>query len=239
MKAIIIIAIFFNSSLFGQIKDAYIPQYGNGDTTLWYKWKMNEIKQMGLENLLNSKDSLHFRFWTETSAIDIRTSDFKTFKGVLCYFATSANATALNTTNRKPDKYYSKKIPLKSLIAKRIYKLFDSLLIFSIPTGDSIKGWGGGNDGETFIIEYSTGEKYSFKEYWTPSLFREKVSEAKNMNMLVHELSKIKLSRDSWFDYLNTLPEGYYRAGGMMVTYNRRFGRSDLNYAPKRSKSKR
>ena len=82
MKSFIIIVIvsLFCLTTFGQIKTFDIP-IENGDTSLWYKWKQRDIKQIDIPDLRTSSDNFHFRFWTEIQIVDIWTNDFKTING--------------------------------------------------------------------------------------------------------------------------------------------------------------
>ena len=128
--------------------------YKVGDTSLWYKWEQRDFREGGLPDLTQSKDSLHFRFSTETQAIDIWTNDFKTFNGTFMNHTTSEPCD--DCLIKGKSKFYSNKYNLDTAKARMAYDLFDKLSIFDIPTQDSIKGWDQGNDGEEFLIEHST-----------------------------------------------------------------------------------
>jgi hypothetical protein len=155
---------------------------------------------MELPDLTKSRDSLHFRLWTNSQAIDIWTNDYKIFNGML------SNHTKSETT----DKFYSNKTPINPATAKEIYKLFKAKLIFQIPTDGKIKGWSPVSDGEAILVEYSTKEFYSFKEYDTPSMFKN-IKEAVTLDKLEKELEAILNMNKSWGTFLNGLPKGCYR----------------------------
>jgi hypothetical protein len=197
----------------GQTKQISIPMYGMSDTTLWYKWQQKSFEQIGLPNLATSKDSLHFRFSTETQAVDIWTADYKTFYGTFSNFTTSED----NDKHPKPSKFYSNKTSLDTAISRKIYDIFRELSIFEIPTDASIKGWFPGNDGDEYVIEYSTPAKYSFKTYWTPSEYKDKIKEAELIYNLATRLEVVLEMRKSFGTFINTLPLGCYHSGSMFI----------------------
>jgi hypothetical protein len=203
---------------FGQTKNISIPTYKNGDTSLWFKWQQEKYAKVGLPNLTNSYDSLHFRFSTETQAIDIWTADFKTFNGTFANFTTSSDPNKYKKENPPADKFYSNKDKLDTATARQVYNIFNELSIFSIPTGDSIEGWHLGNDGDEYLIEYSTPTNYSFKEYWTPSYYKDKIIEAASIDSLAKQLETTLQMQKAFGLFLNTLPIGCYFSGSFFVT---------------------
>ena len=207
---IIIACVSFAASV-AQTKTCSIPVYGKNDTTLWYTWRKTDAKQMGLADLTKSQDSLHFRFWTETQAIEIWTNDFKTYNGLL------SNHTEKIEKDDKPRKFYSNKTAIDTATARKVYNLFADNLIFQIPDDKDIKGWDQGFDGEELLMEYSTKTTYSFKRYWTPSAFKE-LKEAVVIEKSTKDLEVILDMEKSWSAFLSELPEGCYRAGEMTMT---------------------
>lgn len=151
------------NSVSGQTKTCNIPTYKNGDTSFSYKFKSEISNKIGLTNLTNSTESMHFRFWTETQVIDIWTNDFIKFNGQLINFTTSIKSKKNN------ESFYSEIISLNQSKTDSIYKAFDENLIFNIPDQENIPGWKSGVDGSIYFIEYSSKSEYSFKSYWTPS----------------------------------------------------------------------
>lgn len=219
MKQIIYILTFlsFGQLCFGQEKSFYVPTYGNGDTTLWFKWQQEKIEKAGLKNLTKIADTLHFRFSSEIQAIDIWTTDFLTFSGTLTNFTTSYDPDAHKRKKEKADKFFSDKKSLDTSTARQVYELFLEKSIFEIQPQDSIKIWTDGKDGITYFIEHSTKNSYSFKDYWTPSIFKDKVDEAKNIHELTVKLEELLDLRQSLGQFINSLPYGTYRAGGISI----------------------
>ncbi len=214
MKKIIIAFLFsiLCQLNYGQNKKINIETYVNGDTTYWYKYQMQEFNKANLENLIYTKDSLHFRFSSEHQAIEIWTKNYKDF------FGTLTNYTRGNTVEKKEkEQFFSQKIELNGKRARQIYKLFSENLIFSIPTQDSIKNWESGEDGITYFIELSTPNYYSFKEYWTPSCYEKDIKEAKKLVMIINKLDKLVGMNKSFNNFIYSLPKGTYEAGGLIM----------------------
>lgn len=219
MKQIIYILTFlsFGQLCFGQEKSFYVPTYGNGDTTLWFKWQQEKFEKSGLKNLTKTTDTLHFRFSSEIQAIDIWTTDFLSFSGTLTNFTTSYDPDAHNRKKEKADKFFSETKPLDTGTARQVYEIFVEKSIFDIPAQDSIKGWTDGLDGITYFIEQSTNNNYSFKDYWTPAIFKDKVDEARRFYEMTERLEQLLNLRQSFGQFIHSLPYGTYRAGGLSI----------------------
>lgn len=209
MKQLIIIFFLFfilNNFSFGQIKTFDIP-IENGDTSLWYKWKHRDIKQMDIPDLRISSDNFHFRFWTEIQIVDIWTNDFKTINGFYL------NYTIKTTNNKKnPTKIFFNKTSIDTVTARKIYNLLVDNLIFQIPSDYKINGWNQGDDGEEFLMEYSTKTFYTFKEFWTPSAYKD-IKEAIIIDDFTKKLKLILNFDENWNRFIHGLPRGCYRAG--------------------------
>jgi hypothetical protein len=215
MKYCIILVVWLLTlnSLFGQSTKCCIPFENGKDTAFWYKWSGENAEKIGLEDLTQTNDSLHFRFWTETKSVDVWTKDFKFFSGFLTLYTESIPK---DVNSLSKGKFYSKKILLDDSTAKNVYLLFDSLAVFSIPPQEDIKGWENGNDGDIFLIEYSTPNTYSFKSYWTPSNYPN-IKEAFVIDTLSKQLDKMLAMGNRWSKFIRSLPKGSYNAGGATV----------------------
>jgi hypothetical protein len=206
------------TTCFGQTKSISIPICNDGDTSLWFKWQQEKFSQVGLLNLLTSNDSLHFRFSTETQSIDIWTNDFNIFYGIFANFTTSYDPDKYKKENPPLDEFYSNKSELDTITARQVYIIFSELSIFDIPADDSLQGWYTGHDGDEYLIEYSTTYNYSFKKYWTPSAYKEKIKEAASIDSLVKQLeTRLKMQKSFW-TFIDTLPLGCYHTGSIEVT---------------------
>ena len=203
---------------YAQTKTCEIPCYKNGQVSLWYRWTQNNNNKAGLPDLSQTTDTLHFRFSTETQAIDIWTKDYKVFKGTFANHTTSEPCK--DCLIKGKSKYYSRKYDLDSSTAREVYDLFCKLSIFRIPNQDSIKGWTNGFDGEEFIIEYSTPSHYSFKEYWSPDGYKNEIKEAALIDSLANQLkSKLEMNI-SFHAFIDLLPSGTYHAGSYILIWH-------------------
>ncbi|MEO7119480.1 MAG: hypothetical protein ABIY62_00200 [Ginsengibacter sp.] len=212
-----IILLLFASTVFGQSKIINIPTYKNYqnqvDTTLWFKWKSALAEKLELPNLQTSKDTFHFRFWTDIQVLDIWTFDNSTFFGLVTNYAQRYDPKLLKKGTHQVDTVFSNNIQLDSSIAKNIFQLLEKLNIVNIPSDDKIKGWQQGLDGTEYIIETSNKSQYDFKTYWTPSIFAKTTIEAKQIQTLVDKFyNDFKLY--SYYEKLK-LPKGMYKRDGV------------------------
>ena len=212
-----IILLFLSSYCFGQSKTIDIPvsvrSNLKGDTSLWFKDYFKLTHDLKLENLQLSTDSFHFRFWTDTQAIDIWTSNNKKFSGSVTSFAQRYNEKLLKKEQYEVDKVFSNTSDLDSITSRYIYQSFESLQIQQIPTDGKIKGWSEGLDGFEYLIEVSTKTTYSFKTYWSPIIFVTTLVEAKKIQAFHDYLFRdMKLG-----DYYNKLqlPIGSFKRNGV------------------------
>ena len=187
----------------------------SGDTTYWYQLKQEDAKKLGFWDLTKSTDNFHFRFWMENQAIDIWTNDFLRFYGQLAIFTNEVVKDA-SITSQAPAKFYSKISPIDSLTSKLIYQSFLSQNIFRIPTDSKIKGWYPGDDGEEYIMEYASKNFYSFKTYWTPSIYKN-IPEAVLISKISKEMETTFLLNEHLHNFMKGLPKGCYRVGEMML----------------------
>ncbi len=212
MRLLVLFSLFlFFSSLYGQTKYLQIPNGRNNDTSLLYKWKQNNAQRMKLEDLTKSTDKIHFRLWEENQVVEIWSNDLITFQGFLLNFTNK-----IYGKKRRAPSIFRSEIPIDTIIARQIYNIFIDNSIFNIPTDDSVKGWGQGCDGEEFLIEYSTNTFYSFKEYWTPSVFKE-LREAVVIENMINRLDTILQVQKNWEDFFKSLPKGCYRVGEIVT----------------------
>ena len=219
MKQIIYILTFLSFGQFciGQEKSFYVPTYKDGDTTLWFKLQQEKFEKAGLSDLTKSTDALHFRFSSEIQAVDIWTTDFLTFSGTQTNFTTSYNP---NGHKRKKEIFFSKANLIDTATAMKVYNLFIEKSIFEIAPQDSIKDWSSGKDGVTYFIEYTTSNIYSFKDYWSPETFKNKITAAKNIYEIAQKLEELLNLEQSFGHFINSLPSGTYRGGGIEIIMN-------------------
>jgi len=215
---IFIVIIFFVSSVYGQTKKmSTIPIYTNYkneiDTSLWFKWKHDLAKQINLQDLQTSTDTFHFRFWTDIQAIDIWTIDHSMYFGLITNYAQQYDNILLSKGIYTIGKVYSNQFIIDSSKARHLFNIIEKLSVVAIANDDKIKDWQQGFDGEEFLIETSTPKLYNFKTYWTPRIFADTLSEAKQIQTFINYLYK-DFKIYGYYEKLK-LPEGNYRRNGI------------------------
>jgi len=213
-----ILITFFTGCVYGQTEKVLtIPTYINYknevDTTPWFKWKQDLVKQINLTDLKTSNESFHFRFWTDIQAIDIWTINYNRFYGEVTNYAQKYDDKLLRKGIYKIGKTYSNQLTLDSSKARQIFNVIDKLSIITIPTDDKISGWRQGLDGEEYLIEISTPKQYDFRTYWTPRIFADTIKEAKQLQTLIDYLYT-DLEIQNYYQKLK-LPKGSYQRNGI------------------------
>jgi hypothetical protein len=160
MKSLIYFAFFILCSfhLIGQKK---IQFSNDSDTVFWYSYKNTYVKEFKLGLIETDTANYIFRFWSNGLTIKFIQND-KGYSGEVIRFVEHY------PTKSKKKVFVTRKIILPD-IAENAIKLIDSLKINELPSDKNIKGWQQGLDGITYFIEYKVDNRYSFKNYWTPS----------------------------------------------------------------------
>ncbi|HNL05957.1 MAG TPA: hypothetical protein PKH93_00205 [Chitinophagales bacterium] len=163
-------------------------------------------------------NTLHIRFASEIQAIDIWTTDSLTFSGTLTNFTRKFKPDKLGQKPKSaPSKeFYSQISQLDSNTAQKVYQLFKEKAIFDLPPQNSIAGWRSGLDGVTYQIEYAYSNYYFSEIYWTPQIFVHTIEEAKRLSELIQELEKLLNLQNSFENFIDLLPKGYYTLEGII-----------------------
>ncbi len=179
------------------------------DTSLWFKWKTELAKELQLEDLLESTDSFHLRFWTNLQALDIWSADNLSYKSVITNFAEQ-----LKEGSNVTEKVYHDQIRLEQVQTAEIIHRINELQITSVPSDQKIKGWPqNGLDGYEYCVEISTANSYSFKTYWSPSSLTA-LPEAKRIQDFADFLfSKIRMA--DWYKKLKLPAGSRFRRNGI------------------------
>lgn len=202
-------------SAFGQDKPRNIPTYKDGSFTLWYTWSQKEAQKMGLSNLTENKDSLHYRLWMNyVIAVDIYITDDAKLSGHIGFSTTGIS----KSKKQNPKEYnYNLLEAINDTAALQIYNYIQNHKVADIPPQDSISGWWQGNDGDEYLIEVSTPTLYQLKDYWTPGAFPA-IKEAVQVDSLFKYLERVlNLSQRQW-QFISALPRNTgYTMGNMSV----------------------
>jgi hypothetical protein len=176
----------------------------DSDTAFLFNYYNNIIKQVGLETI-DKIDSKHcFRFWNGLYVIELRHID-NYLNGTVTFMVQQYRT-------KKDGKIYYKTSTLTDKTTKQIQVLIDNYNLIQLPTDNMILNWDKGLDGITFITEHCDNSSFSFKSYWTPKSFEEKVPEAKQFVKFLDELNSI--------EELNTLSNKFWTRQPFTTYYN-------------------
>lgn len=197
--------ILFYQSLctLGQGRDKHLPKANSNDSlSFWYKWVQKSENELGLQSIVASPYSFHFRLsGTGGEIVDVWQQD-SIWHG--CFTKWVRDATEAEDTTFKYQLVgtrYLKKYQLSSTQAAVAGSLIRSSGICQLPSDEHIKGWIQGLDGREVIIQYSEKADYYLKNYWTPS-FQHGLSEALLLQHFEDKLNEIinaKSVREAFF----------------------------------------
>jgi hypothetical protein len=219
MRVLLVSFLFISFTSFSQEKKSIeIPTFQTQTDTSPLFLSTNKLRQqINLPDLRESKDSFHFRFWTDIQAIDIWTTGKGIYQGSITNYAQRYNEKLPRHGKYEVDKVFSNHFALDTVIARRIFNMLETLSIITIPTDDKIKGWKQGFDGIEFLIETSSPITYSFKTYWTPSVFADSIAEAKKIQILASGLFEhFRLGK--YYQKLK-IQNGHYKRNGITGIY--------------------
>jgi len=179
-----------------------------GDTAFWYDLQHKKVQALGLQQLLPSTDSFHFRFWTGNQAVDIWSTDGTYYEAVVTSFTNSYVPYNAEKKKKKPSVLYQSQFRFDTSLARKAFELTKS--IDTIPTDKSIKNWKQGFDGIIFILEATTASSYSFKTYWTPSVQDSNLTEARMIQKFADDLHSLLDLGQKYRIFFATLKPGTY-----------------------------
>jgi len=201
VKILIIFLISFSAHC--QEKQITIPTYTNGDTAYYFKYTSMLCKKLKFTDLTQSTTEFYFRLWNPGLATDIWKDKDSNIKGEITNFYEAEGEKIWG-------KIYSNKIQIDSIDAKKTYEFILKSMIDTLPTEDDIEGWSGGLDGELYIIEFSTPNKYSFKSYWSPTA-QGKLKEALIVEKFMQNFNKMLNLLDISFRFYYSIPDDYFQ----------------------------
>jgi hypothetical protein len=204
-----ITALLICCSAFGQDKTFYNTREPNGDSTFLFKYQTAIARKLSLPLLDTSTKIEYFRIWTNNQAIDVWQEKDGEFKGILTNWTDENTLYNEEPTNRTFKK--TKEINGDSL--RLLAELVTSSDVLILPTDDSIKGWGRGFDGITYIIEHSRNDSYAIKSYWTPKA-QDSLKEAIQVQTFVDSVFNLANAQAVWKQFSSEIPfESYYNGG--------------------------
>jgi hypothetical protein len=166
----------------------------DSDTVYLFNYHAKILKQVGLETIDKIDSKYCFRFWDGISVIELRNTDNK-LNGTITFMVQQYRT-------RKEGKIYYKKSNLSEETTSKIQGLINNLNLIELPTDEQIPNWKKGLDGLIFITEHCDNSNFSFKSYWSPRSFEDKVPEAKTFLKFLDGLNEIEelntLSKKFW-----------------------------------------
>ena len=195
-KSLLYLTFFFCSSLylFGQDNIHLLP---DSDTAFWYTYKNSYVKDFKLGLIETDTAKYIFRFWSNGLTIKLTKNNSK-------YLGEVTRFVGQYPTKSKKKVFVKKTILLPNIVDKA-FKLIDSIKINELPSDKNIKGWQQGFDGTTYFIEYKIDNKYSFKNYWTPTS-QDSLAEAKLLLYFISSLGNLLDLKNSSKVFQNEIP---------------------------------
>lgn len=207
---------------YGQRLDMSIDKENNGDTSYWYNNTVELCKHLGLDAVRTSPHKFHIRLWaTDNRIVDVWESNDNEYHATLAFWATKSR------NGRTRRKLYYQHWELDSLTTVNLVKTIYTSNLLTIPTQDSIDGWGVEKvlGGIYYNIEIKENNQYSFKEYDNPGN-RINVPEAKLIDSFICAIDK-HLEIDARFNtFYESIPFKYPFIAGYISYDNNTFNHS-------------
>ena len=183
----------------------------DSDTVFWSRYYKTLKSEIGLEPTENIQTDFYFRFWDGRKVIELRQADNK-LVGTTTFLLRQCKKS-------KEGRLYFKKNALTDQTTKMIFDLVTKYKILGLPTDKQIKGWDGGLDGITYLIEHADKNSYSFKNYWTPTHYEDELTEARQLVDFVDNLNNIDELKTLGEKFMNRQPfsSWYGSIGGSTI----------------------
>jgi hypothetical protein len=209
MKILLIIFLltFTTLTTIGQVK----VLTSDSDTIFWHDWHKALKAKIGLEPTDKIQADFYFRFWDGRKVVELKRANGK-LTGTVTFLLRQYKA-------EKEGRLFFKKSVLTDSTTKLISDLVTGHRLVELPTGNQINGWGNGLDGITYIIEHANMDTYSFKNYWTPTHYQDKIPQAKNLVDFVDKLTEVGELKVLHEKFMNRQPfsSWFGSIGGMTI----------------------
>jgi hypothetical protein len=203
-RILIVILIFTLNNTFAQIKSLN----EKSDTVYWFNFHGQLIKEIGLENINETKYDTIIRFWDDYKVIQICNTNGKIDATVYFFLREYVKSEANN------GRLFKSSMQLDTLTTNILLQLIADFEILKLPSDKFITNWVQGFDGITYITEFSNSVEYSFKSYWTPTA-QIGVKEARFFQYFINELENIDVINSAFKKFLKYQPfESYYSGYG-------------------------
>jgi hypothetical protein len=213
MKTGLLIKILIIVSLCSSAQDKVLT--ADSDTAFVFSYYNEILGKVGLNSIDKVETSYCFRLWDGRCAIEIIQEDEKLVGRVTNMVQQYAG--------KKDGRIYYRANLLTENTTERIRELINKYKIDSLPPQNKITNWQSEHGGITYTIEFCDKTSYTFKYYWTPSHYRDKVAEAQELSTFLSEIYSIEelnlISKNFWKKQPFSM---YYSfVGGAGVVLNR------------------
>ncbi len=156
----------------------------DSDTVFLFNYYKKLRQKIGLESTDTIHNKFYFRFWDGSKVIELRQEEDK-FIGTVTFLLQQYK-------KNKEGRLYFRKTVLTNKTTDSINEILTKNKILELPTDKQINGWDSGFDGIIYITEFADQKSYSFKNYWTPDLYQDRIPEAKQLMNFIAQLKEIK-----------------------------------------------
>ncbi len=191
-KTSILLLIFFSLifTIGKSQKTIEIPS--NKNDSSFFDWIQSNQNEHSFVDLTQSQDSLRIRIWMGHQIVEIIKND-----NITAYLTTSVHST------KKGNPQTTKSILINRQTSRRLYNLLLSKNITEIPDKNTV-----GIDGQQYLFEISTPEKYRLYSYWSPwFLYGENDKKVSEILDIINETLNLPSQKEK---FLGELEAGHY-----------------------------
>jgi|SRR5690554_4348927 len=178
-----------------------------------YYEKQELTKQIGLDDLIKTRDSLKVRFWDADKIVEIIKNDSIEINVYPIFYS-------------KKGRLITQKLVVENLDKEAFLNRLNNLKIKTLPDYSTISNYKHFNSGFTYCFEISTNDKYRFYSYYRPQN-QERIDEAFYVSEIVDFIDK----SINWSKLLNDFQEnlkfGRYKYRTVIISFE-----SGENYIP-------
>lgn len=182
----------------------------DSDTIYWQNYYGAIFKQAGVTPIKSTDNESTFRFWDGKKLIEIRDSKDSVTATITFFVKEYVEKTNKERKDkkRKEDRLYFRSWRLAAETTTKLKNSIQINRVNEIPTYRQIIGWDSGHDGRTFIVEYANKEMVSYKSYWSPDIYKNKLKEAMQLTSFIETINEIDEINIIQQKFMNMQPFG-------------------------------
>ncbi len=179
------------------------------DTTILYKYTKRDIRDLKLDDITQSTDSLRMRIWSNKWVVELNVSSAGEKTGRLTLFVRK-----YSTSKKQAGAPVTTEFNITSDTAKFLLrKLFDQD-VTNLRDDDKVYGYRSGVEGLNYIFEISTPKIYRYYTYYDPDAQTNKdIPELKKVIAMLDALEGKLMVNEKFTKFRNELRSGYYIFG--------------------------